>query len=166
MRATELLKEQHRQVEQLFKRALRAEDREERQRLCGDIATSLQQHTALEEQLFYPAVREETDTRKARKLVLEAYEEHHAVDLLLKELPHADPAAESYEAKLTVLQELVDQHVDEEEGEMFPLAERVFGKERSEELAREMQRRMDAGHDGGEGRARGGEPEHERSHAR
>src|SRR5574338_651239 len=117
VRATELLKEQHRQVEQLFKRALRAEDREERQRLCGDIATSLQQHTALEE-------------------------------------------------KLTVLQELVDQHVDEEEGEMFPLAERVFGKERSEELAREMQRRMDAGHDGGEGRARGGEPEHERSHAR
>jgi len=149
VKATDLLKQQHREVEALLKRALKADDADERRALCGEIKRALQLHSSLEEEIFYPAFRQEADTKKAAKLVLEAYEEHHVVDLLLNELPDADPQAESFEAKLTVLQELVDDHVEEEEEEMFPAAERAFGKDRSEELAEEMRARADEGGNGG-----------------
>jgi hemerythrin-like domain-containing protein len=142
MKATELLEQQHREVEKLFKRALRADDPEGRRELCEEISDALRIHTSLEEDIFYPAFRQEADSKKAEKLVLEAYEEHHVVELVLNELPELDPAAENYEAKLTVLQELIDHHVEIEEDEMFPAAERAFGKERSQHFAEQMQSRI------------------------
>jgi hemerythrin-like domain-containing protein len=71
-------------------------------------------------------------------MIGEAYEEHHVVKLVLAELPEVDPNAESFEAKMTVLKELVAHHVEEEEEEMFPMAERRLGSQRSTELAEEM----------------------------
>jgi hemerythrin-like domain-containing protein len=142
MKATELLEQQHREVEKLFKRALRNDDPEGRRELCQQLCDALQLHTTLEEEILYPAFRQEADSKKAEKLVLESYEEHHVVDLLLNELPDLDPDAENFEAKLTVLQELVDHHVEIEEDEMFPAAERAFGKERSQHLAEQMQSRI------------------------
>ena len=71
-------------------------------------------------------------------MVLEAYEEHHVVKTILKELPRLDPKAENFEAKMTVLKELVGHHVEEEEKEMFPMAERQLGADRSREIAEEM----------------------------
>ena len=62
------------------------------------------------------------------------------VKVLLEEISDADPKAESYDAKLTVLKEIVEHHVEEEEEEeMFPAAEKKLGKERLEELAEEIQ---------------------------
>ena len=65
--------------------------------------------------------------------------------LLMEELPNADPAAENFDAKLTVLKEIVQHHVEEEEEEMFPAAEKKLGKARLEELAEAMEERAESG---------------------
>lgn len=139
MKATDMLKKQHREVMSLFRKALAAEAADERRDLLDEITRQLQLHTHLEEEIFYPAYREVAGTKKGEEQVLQAYEEHHVVDLVLAELPDIELDAESYEAKVTVLKELVEHHVEEEQDEMFPAAERKLGKERLDELAREMQ---------------------------
>jgi hemerythrin superfamily protein len=139
MKATDLLKKQHRQVEKLFKQCEKTEDPRQRRQLMDDIANALKLHTSLEEKVFYPAVRE-MGTSKAEEMIDEAFEEHHVVDLVVAELPQVDPEDERFEAKMTVLSELVKHHVEEEEGEMFPMAEKKLGAERMKELAQEMER--------------------------
>jgi hemerythrin superfamily protein len=137
MKATVLLKRQHREVEKLFSTALKTGNENARRRAMADIVHALEHHTQIEEEVFYPAVRE-IGTKKATDMVGEAYEEHHVVKLVLAELPGVDPSAENFEAKMTVLKELVGHHVEEEEEEMFPMAERRLGSERSSQLAQEM----------------------------
>ena len=143
MKATDLLKKQHRQVEKLFKEAEKAQPRQRRQ-LMDQIAEQLKLHTRIEEEIFYPAVRE-LGTSKAEEMMNEALEEHHVVDLVLAELPDIDPEDERFEAKMTVLSELVQHHVEEEEGEVFPMAEKKLGAERIQELGQQMEQMAGAG---------------------
>ncbi|HXU88795.1 MAG TPA: hemerythrin domain-containing protein [Methylomirabilota bacterium] len=143
MKATDLLKKQHRQVEKLFKEAEKAQPRQRRQ-LMDQIAEQLKLHTRIEEEIFYPAVRE-LGTSKAEEMMNEALEEHHVVDLVLAELPDVDPEDERFEAKMTVLSELVQHHVEEEEGEVFPMAEKKLGAERIKELGQQMEQMAGAG---------------------
>jgi len=124
MDPTKLLKKQHREVEALFKRIGKTEEAFERRRLMDEISAKLTMHTKLEEEIFYPAVRE-VPTKKAEEMVLEAYEEHHVVKLVLAELPRVDPEDERFEAKMTVLKEMAEHHVEEEEDEMFKLADKI-----------------------------------------
>ncbi len=137
MKATVLLKRQHREVEKLFSTALKTKNTNTRRKAVRDIIEALEHHTEIEENVFYPAVRG-IGTRKAEDMVGEAYEEHHVVKLVLAELPDVDPSADNFAAKVTVLKELVGHHVDEEEEEMFPMAERRLGGARSSELAEQM----------------------------
>ena len=137
MKATDLLKKQHREVKGLFKKMEKTENAGERRKLMETIAQELQMHTTIEEEIFYPAVRE-VESKKAEEMVDEAFEEHHVVKLVLAELPKVDPEDKRFEAKMTVLSELVEHHVEEEEKEMFPMAERQLGPERSRELAEAM----------------------------
>ena len=138
MKATDLLKKQHKSVKALFKKVEETEDGRRRRQLMDEIANELKMHTKLEEEIFYPAVRE-IGTSKAEEMVDEAYEEHHVVDLVLAELPQVDPEDERFAAKMTVLSELVEHHAEEEEEEMFPLAEKKLGKERLQELGERME---------------------------
>jgi hemerythrin superfamily protein len=144
MKATDLLKKQHRQVEKLFKEAEKTEDARQRRKLMEQIAADLKLHTQIEEEIFYPAVRE-LGTSKAEEMIDEAFEEHHVVDLVLAELPKVDPEDERFEAKMTVLSELVKHHVEEEEDEMFPMAEKKLGAERIKELGQQMEQMAGAG---------------------
>jgi hemerythrin superfamily protein len=82
----------------------------------------LEIHAALEEELVYPAIREAVE---ADDVMNEATEEHHLVHVLLKELKQLDSDDEVFKAKFTVLGELVKHHVKEEEGEMFPKAQKA-----------------------------------------
>jgi len=141
MKATELLKKQHREVSRLFKEAIKADAADGRRRLMEEIANKLGVHTTIEEELFYPAVRR-VGTRKAEEMIREGLEEHHVVKLVLAELPTLDAQAESFPAKMTVLSELVEHHVEEEQDEMFPLAEQELGSVALEDLAEQMQDRM------------------------
>ena len=81
----------------------------------------LEIHAELEEKLIYPAIREEIDEDD---MMNEAIEEHHLVHVLIKELKKLKPADEIFEAKFKVLGELVKHHIEEEEGEMLPKAEK------------------------------------------
>src|SRR5688572_16971676 len=144
MKATDLLKKQHRQVEKLFKEVEKTEDPKQRRKLLDQIAADLKMHTQIEEEIFYPAVRE-LGTSKAEEMIDEAFEEHHVVDLVLAELPEVDPEDERFEAKITVLSELVEHHVEEEEKEMFPMAEKKLGAERVKELGQQMEQMAGAG---------------------
>ena len=131
MKATELLKKQHREVKALFKKTEDAEGASERRRLMTEIARALEVHMTIEEEIFYPALRE-VESKNAEEMVNEAYEEHHVVDLVLKELPEVDPEDERFEAKMTVLSELIQHHVEEEEKEMFKLAGKLDRQEQAE----------------------------------
>jgi hypothetical protein len=141
MKATNLLEMQHREVEKLFAKVLKSDGAKERKQLATEIQSKLEAHTTIEEEIFYPAYREAATTKKGEDLVLEAYEEHHVVKLVLAELPKVDAAAESFRAKMTVLKELIEHHVEEEEKEMFPDAEKKLGKERLDVLGEEMDKR-------------------------
>jgi hemoglobin-like flavoprotein len=136
MEATELLKKQHREVKKLFGEAKKATGRQ-RRIVMDQITEKLRAHMSIEEEIFYPAVRE-IGTKKANEIIPEAYEEHHVVKLVLDELPKVDLEDEQFEAKVTVLDELIEHHVEEEEEEMFGLAEKL-GAERLSELGEEME---------------------------
>src|SRR5215831_2822852 len=136
MKATDLLKRQHREVKGLFKKIEDTENSSERRKLMTTIAQELKVHTTIEEEIFYPAMRE-VQSKKAEQMVNEAYEEHHVVDLVLRELPQVDPEDERFEAKMTVLSELVQHHIEEEEDEMFKLAAKL-DKEELDELGKQM----------------------------
>ena len=136
MKATDLLKKQHRDVKALFRRAKKA-DPGERRDIMDEISEQLSHHMEIEEEIFYPAVRE-IGTKQTDEMVPEAYEEHHVVKLLLNDLPNVDPEDERFEAKMTVLDELIQHHVDEEEEEMFKAAQRL-GDQRLRELGEQME---------------------------
>jgi hypothetical protein len=127
-------------VKTLFKRVEKTEDAPGRTQLLDQITQALELHTRLEEEIFYPAVRG-LETRKAEEMVAEAFEEHHVVKLVLKDLPNIDPEDERFEAKMTVLSELVEHHADEEEEEMFTTAQRL-GDDELKALGEHMEARM------------------------
>jgi len=116
--AIAVLKQDHREAEKLFKQFERASGPAQKQHLVEAITTALAQHTAIEEQIVYPWAREyienEDDT------VLEAVEEHRVARWLLAELAATAPDDERYDARVTVLIEVVRHHVKEEESDFFP----------------------------------------------
>jgi hemerythrin superfamily protein len=140
MTATDLLKRQHKDVRGMFKKIEKTEDSRQRRQLMDQVSIALEAHTAIEEEMFYPAIKE-LETKKAAEMVNEAYEEHHVVKLVLRELPEVDPEDERFEAKMTVLSELVDHHAEEEEDEMFKLAKKL-GEDELEELGERMEQRF------------------------
>ena len=85
------------------------------QRICQELTV----HTQLEEELFYPAVRDATGDKDQ---VDEAVVEHAGAKQLIAQLQGASPDEDLYDARVTVLNEQIDHHVDEEEGSMFPKA--------------------------------------------
>jgi hemerythrin-like domain-containing protein len=136
--AIALLKQDHREVEQLFKRFEKAGTNAHRTkgRLVASMIEALSRHAAIEELVFYPAVRREVP--KQESSVLEALEEHHVVKWLLSELEALDPAAERFDAKATVLIESVRHHVKEEETSLFPKVRARIERRRLVELGAEL----------------------------
>ena len=130
MDAIALLKKDHRTVDQMFKKFEKAKGADKR-KLAKQIITELSVHAAVEEELVYPLMREEGLVDE--DMSLEAYEEHHMVKLSLMELQQMGPRDEGFEAKVTVLGEMVRHHVKEEEKSMLPKM-RKLGKQRLEEI--------------------------------
>jgi hemerythrin-like domain-containing protein len=139
MDAITLLKNDHREVEKLFKAFEKAGDRAKatKQRTVDKIIEELSVHAAIEEQIFYPAVRAEVDDMEST--VLESMEEHHVVKWLLSEIDKLSPDDERFDAKVTVLIENVRHHVKEEESELFPEVRAAIGRKRLAEIGDGMQ---------------------------
>lgn len=115
----EMLKTDHRHVQDLFTRFEDA-DKRTRASIADEALTALEVHAALEEELVYPAIAEVIDDEET---INEAKEEHHVAKLLIKELRKMDAEEEGFATKFKVLGELVGHHIEEEEGEVFPQAE-------------------------------------------
>jgi hemerythrin-like domain-containing protein len=146
--AINMLKEDHDRVEKAFKEfeKLDREDTETVRQLVMTVCEDLKIHTTLEEEIFYPAVREAIDDED---LMNEASVEHETAKMLIEQLENMQPDDPNYYATFTVLGEYVMHHVEEEEGEMFPAAKKTdidFDalaqqmKERKEELAGETEK--------------------------
>lgn len=130
----------HRKVKELFKQFEKLKDKEnvedEKGSLMEQICTELRIHAAIEEEIFYPAVR---DRIEDEDLMDEALVEHAGAKDLVAQLEEMSPDDDLYDAKVTVLGEQIDHHVREEEGEMFPKAKKA--KVDTNELGAQMAQR-------------------------
>ncbi|HEY2385397.1 MAG TPA: hemerythrin domain-containing protein [Candidatus Binatia bacterium] len=141
--ATQLLRNDHAAVKQLFRRFEKAGDRahESKQKLFEEIQQELETHTKIEESIFYPAV--EHEVAGSGDEVHEAIEEHAVVKSLLSELGATAPQDDEFDARMKVLIENVEHHIQEEEGEMFPRVEQL-PERRLLELGSEMRARKES----------------------
>ena len=143
MDAIKLLKDDHKKVKELFREYEAAGDRahQTKKRIAEQVFLELEVHSAIEEEIFYPAVRE-TAGKEGKELVAEGFEEHHVVDVLIEELKGLNPEDEAYDAKFKVLTENVEHHIEEEESEMLPDAAKKLGDD-VDRLAEQMARRKE-----------------------
>ena len=139
MKATKLLKEDHTKVKGLFREYEAAGERafKTRLRLFQKMKEELQIHSKIEEEIFYPAVRE-ARTKKAIAIVDESVEEHAKVENLLTEISALQPEEEEFDSKVGELIKDVKHHAKEEEEEMFPEAEKHLSPEDLEALGERM----------------------------
>ena len=144
MDAITMLKTDHDKVKQLLTELETTTERgvKTRQELFATIKGELTVHEVIEEEIFYPELKAHP---KAEDLVLEGYEEHHVVDLLMGELERLDGQDEAWGPKAKVMKENVEHHMEEEEGDMFAKARQVFDKAELDDLGRRMaERRVSA----------------------
>ena len=145
--AVAMLTAEHREVKAMFEQYEKLGDRANagKKKLADQICTALTLHAAIEEEIFYPALREAS--KEAADLLDEALVEHAGAKDLIAQLQEMDPEDDLYDAKVKVLGEQIDHHVGEEEGEMFKTAKKAgldmvaLGTEmaqRKEELAATM----------------------------
>ena len=136
--AVEMLKEDHDKVKKAFREfeKLDREDSETLKQLVQTVCEDLKVHTTLEEEIFYPAVREAIDDED---IMNEAQVEHDTAKMLIEQLENMGPDDPNFHATFTVLGEYVKHHVKEEEDEMFPEAKKSDLD--MEELAQRMRER-------------------------
>lgn len=140
MDALKLIKDDHEKMRKLLTELESTTERgiKTREELYSTIKGELTVHEIIEEEIFYPALK---DHPKAKDIVLEAYEEHHVVDVVMAELEETPVDDETWGAKAKVMKENVEHHMEEEEGEMFQKARQVFDKDELEELGTRMEQR-------------------------
>jgi len=139
--AITLLTSQHDDVKALFEKFENLGERTttSKKKLADEICEQLIMHTAIEEEIFYPALR---DTSKEMEDMLdEAFVEHASAKDLIAQVQEMDPGDDLYDAKVKVLGEYIDHHVEEEEEEMFPKVRKL--KLDLEALGAEMAARRD-----------------------
>lgn len=109
--AIALLKSDHRKVEDLFSEYESADTAAKKRKLAEQICLELTIHTRIEEEIFYPACRKKVEP----DLLDESYVEHDGAKVLIAELEQGKPSDAYYDAKMTVLAEMIKHHVHEEE---------------------------------------------------
>jgi hemerythrin superfamily protein len=140
MDAIELLKADHDEVRALFeqfRQAHEAEDMDRMRALQQEIFSELEVHTRIEEDIFYPAVRE-ADEESLGEDVDEGVQEHHVVKVLMREIESVS-GEDTFVAKMKVLMENVEHHAEEEETEMFPEVREAMDQERLDQLGAELE---------------------------
>jgi hemerythrin-like domain-containing protein len=134
-----MLKEDHKEVRKLFRRFEAAGDdaEKEKQTIVDSILEALTVHTYIENESMYPTVRRLLPDLEDD--VLESYEEHHVADVLCMELATMSPSDERFDAKVTVLIEIVEHHIEEEESEWFPKVRDGLGRKKLQEIGIDLQ---------------------------
>ncbi|HZG53271.1 MAG TPA: hemerythrin domain-containing protein [Pyrinomonadaceae bacterium] len=138
MDAITLLKTDHEKVSGIFEKLEETTESAEktREELFAQLKQELDLHAHIEETIFYPVLKKSEETRE---ITMEGIQEHHVVKVLLRELDAMGVGSETWTAKLKVLKENVEHHVEEEEDDMFKKARTVLSKEQLEELGTLME---------------------------
>jgi hypothetical protein len=138
MNAITLLEDDHKELKALLEKGDDTTGRAVKTRaaLLHEIAAKLTAHEKIEEDIFYPALKEHP---KAKDIVLEGYQEHHVVDLIMGELKDTAEDDERWGAKFSVMKENIEHHIEEEEGEMFKTARSVLTREELDDLGARME---------------------------
>jgi hemerythrin superfamily protein len=156
LKATSILRDDHRRVKQLFSEieSLGSEaEPESKMELFEEIKHELDIHSTVEEEIFYPAIEElRGDDEEAGRIIDDAREAHENVRILLEELGRLEGSDESFDGKVKILAESVEQHAEEEEESMFPFFERL-PEDRRDEITEQLRARKselfeDEGEDG------------------
>jgi hemerythrin-like domain-containing protein len=134
--AIRLLTTDHRTVDRLLMQAKTDSS------VLEKIQAELEAHAKVEEEIFYPAVRNALQ-EQGREIVKEALHEHNEMRDALEEVLGLDQEDEQYEDKLKELKDTIQHHVKEEEGEMFPQARQALSRERLAELGSQMESRKE-----------------------
>lgn len=144
MDAITLLKDDHKKVKALLTELADTTNRAEKTRaeLLAKIATEIEVHTTIEEEIFYPAFKAAGEKSDDAKMFFEAKEEHRAAgDLVLPDLLKSDVKSDQFGGRAKVLKELIEHHADEEEKDMFPRARELLDKAVLVQLGERMQAR-------------------------
>ena len=138
MNAFTLLKEDHKKVAGILEKIDATTERgvKTREDLFAQLKTELDIHAEIEETIFYPALEKHDETRD---ITLEGIEEHRIVKELLAELDAMAKDDKIWTAKMTVLKENIEHHVEEEEGEMFSKARKALAEEEIESLGTRLE---------------------------
>jgi hypothetical protein len=110
------LHKDHQEVKSIFKQLIKHEESSKRKELCAELQEELIPHMKAEEKAVYPELM---DKKTSKEHALEGLEEHHAAEMVLKELLSIDPGDERFKAKATVLKEMIEHHIKEEEDKIF-----------------------------------------------
>ena len=128
----DILKQEHKDVKKLFKQII--DEQRYQDSIYMQIKSALVLHMAGEEKLFYPRLENNAATRQ---LVLEAYEEHDVGKKVINDIDSSS-SDDVKLAKVKVLSEAINEHVDEEEGDLFKKAKKVLSSEDEHEIARQF----------------------------
>ena len=139
--AIEMLKQQHREVEELFEELEGAGERatKTKERLFQKIADALAVHSEIEEKIFYP----EAKTEETEEMLREAVEEHLSVKRVCADLLQSGPEDEQFDARVKVLKEQIEHHVEEEEQELFPKVRKAKEEEELDDMGNRMRQLAD-----------------------
>jgi hemerythrin superfamily protein len=142
MNAMSLLKEDHQKVKKMLAELDSTTERgvKTREALFAKIKQELVVHEAIEEEIFYPALKHHP---KTNEIALEGYEEHHVVNMVMAEIEGVAFDDEKWGAKFTVMKENLEHHIAEEEGEMFKRARQVFDQDELTQLGESMKARKE-----------------------
>jgi hemerythrin superfamily protein len=137
MDALTLLKEDHERIKKMLAEGEKTTERGEktREELFAKLKQNLTAHEAMEEEVLYPALR---DNPKSKDIALEGYEEHHVVDEILEELQQTPPSDDTWAAKFKVAKENLEHHIEEEETDMFEKARQIFSDAQLDEMGNKM----------------------------
>jgi hemerythrin-like domain-containing protein len=135
--AIDLLEQQHREVEELFEELEGAGEnaKKTKERLCRELADALAVHAEIEEKLFYPEAKQEN----TEEILRESVEEHLSMKRLLTDIVEGEVEDDQFDARIEVLKEQVEHHVEEEEKELFPKVRKVLSREELEDLGTRME---------------------------
>ena len=136
MNALEILKQDHQKVKGLFQEVAQADDRNKWKELFNKIDTELEIHAHIEETIFYPALEQHDELRD---MVAEAIEEHQEIKALLEDIEGIGAESDEFESQLHGLMESVEEHVTEEEEEIFPKIREIFDEGQLEQLGKELE---------------------------
>jgi hemerythrin superfamily protein len=141
MKATALLKKQHKEVADLFERIEASEQASEKKALFEELAGKLVAHDGIEREIFYPACEKKLTGEEDKDMLGEALVEHGLVEFTLF---NADrERGKEFDARVKVLKDIVEHHVEEEEKELFPEVEKAFAGSELEALGQRMEEAFD-----------------------